>query len=329
MLPSLVLALLAIPVIAVASLVLTLRMRARLTRAEQRLDTLQRWLADRADLEPSAEAPPAALPAPADISAEEKTGTDEPVRPVAEPVPHPPAPTPPPVKAKASLEERFGTQWAVWAGGIALALGGFFLVRYSIEQGWFGPAQRVLLAGLVALALIGAGEWTRRREIKTGIVGLAKAHIPSVLTAAGTAIAYADVYAAYALYGFIGPAVAFVLLGIVALLTLTAALLHGPALAGLGLIGAFATPLIVATEAPNYWALYPRLRHCRRLRPCPGQAMALACHCGDRGKRGLDAACDRRVGRAHAASVLSRRLLHPRRSLHRFGPAVRAQRRAR
>jgi len=104
--------------------------------------------------------------------------------------------------------------------------------------------------------LIGAGEWTRRREIKTGIAGLAKAHIPSVLTAAGTAIAYADVYAAYALYGFIGPAVAFVLLGIVALLTLTAALLHGPALAGLGLIGAFATPLIVATEAPNYWALY-------------------------------------------------------------------------
>ena len=256
MLPSLVLALLAIPVISVASLVLTLRMRARLTRAEQRLDTLQKWLADRADLEPSAEAPPAALPAPADTSAEEKTGTDEPVLPVAEPVPHPPSPTPPPVKAKASLEERFGTQWAVWAGGIALALGGFFLVRYSIEQGWFGPAQRVLLAGLVALALIGAGEWTRRREIKTGIVGLAKAHIPSVLTAAGTAIAYADVYAAYALYGFIGPAVAFVLLGIVALLTLTAALLHGPALAGLGLIGAFATPLIVATEAPNYWALY-------------------------------------------------------------------------
>ena len=105
-----------------------------------------------------------------------------------------------PSRQKPSLEERFGTQWAVWAGGIALALGGFFLVRYSIEQGWFGPAQRVLLAGLVALALIGAGEWTRRREIKTGIVGLAKAHIPSVLTAAGTAIAYADVYAAYALY---------------------------------------------------------------------------------------------------------------------------------
>jgi uncharacterized membrane protein len=256
MFDSLLLALLSIPVIAVVSLVLTLRTRTRLKLIEQRLDTLQRWLAGRADLEPSAEAPPAPLPAPASTSADAKASVDEPGPPAAEPAPEPAAPALPPVKAKASLEERFGTQWAVWAGGIALALGGFFLVRYSIEQGWFGPAQRVLLAGLVALALIGAGEWTRRREIKTGIVGLAKAHIPSVLTAAGTAIAYADVYAAYALYGFIGPAVAFVLLAIVALLTLAAALLHGPALAGLGLIGAFVTPLIVATETPNYWALY-------------------------------------------------------------------------
>ena len=144
----------------------------------------------------------------------------------------------------------------VWAGGIALALGGFFLVRYSIEQGWFGPGARVVLAGIVALALIVAGEWARRREISTGAMGLPKADIPSVLTAAGTAIAYADAYAAYALYGFIGAGVAFVLLGVVALVTLAAALVHGPALAGLGLVGAFLTPLIVSTEQPNYWALY-------------------------------------------------------------------------
>ena len=29
----------------------------------------------------------------------------------------------------------------VLAGGIALALGGFFLVRYSMEQGWLGLAR--------------------------------------------------------------------------------------------------------------------------------------------------------------------------------------------
>ena len=144
----------------------------------------------------------------------------------------------------------------VWAGGIALALGGFFLVRQAIEQGWFGPVFQVLLGAAVAAALIAAGAWTRRHEILTGVTGLPKAHIPSVLTAAGTAIAYADVYAAYAVYDLIGPAVAFVLLGAVALGTLAAALVHGPALAGLGVVGAFITPLIVSTEQPNYWALY-------------------------------------------------------------------------
>src|SRR5262245_60769807 len=50
--------------------------------------------------------------------------------------------------------------------------------------------------------------------------------------------------------------IAFLLLGAVALATLAAALLHGPALAGLGLVGAYLTPLIVSTEVPSYWGLY-------------------------------------------------------------------------
>ena len=37
--------------------------------------------------------------------------------------------------------------------------------------------------------------------------------------------------------------------------TLAAALIHGPALAGLGLAGAYVTPALVASETPNYWAL--------------------------------------------------------------------------
>src|SRR6266702_4482541 len=33
-------------------------------------------------------------------------------------------------------------------------------------------------------------------------------------------------------------------------------MLHGPALAALGLIGAYLTPILVAAPVPNYWALY-------------------------------------------------------------------------
>jgi uncharacterized membrane protein len=158
--------------------------------------------------------------------------------------------------AAASFEERIGTRWVVWIGGLTLALGGFFLVRYSIEAGLLGPGVRVLLGGLFALALLAAGEWTRRKESISTIAALPIANIPAILAAAGTAVAFATVYAAYALYDFLAPASAFVLLGLVALGTLAAALLHGPALAGLGIAGAFVTPILVSSGHPDYWALY-------------------------------------------------------------------------
>ncbi len=139
---------------------------------------------------------------------------------------------------------------------MALALGGIFLVKYSIEAGLIGPRLRLFFGALLAAALVVGGEWARRQKQLAGFAALPAADIPSILTAAGTTVAYATVYAAYGLYGFLDPAFAFVLLGAVALATLGAALLHGPALAALGLVGAFVTPLLVASTAPNYWALY-------------------------------------------------------------------------
>jgi uncharacterized membrane protein len=163
----------------------------------------------------------------------------------------PPLPQPSP-----GFEERIGTRWVVWVGGLTLALGGFFMVRYSIDAGLLGPGVRTFLGGAFAIALLAAGEWTRRKESTSAIEALPIANIPAILTAAGTAVAFATVYAAYALYDFLAPATAFVLLGLVALGTLAAALLHGPALAGLGLAAAFVTPILVSSEKPDFWALY-------------------------------------------------------------------------
>ena len=182
--------------------------------------------------------------------------------PVSDPASEPAAPALPadtPLAAPPSrpgLEERLGTRWVVWIGGLTLALGGLFMVRYSIEQGLIGPGVRVLLGGLFALALLAAGEWTRRKEAVVALPALPIANIPSILTAAGTVVAFATVYASYALYDFLGPAAAFLLLGLVALGTLAAALLHGPALAGLGVAAAFVTPILVSSSRPDYWALY-------------------------------------------------------------------------
>lgn len=152
-----------------------------------------------------------------------------------------------------SLEERLGTRWAVWVGGLALALGGILMVRYSIEQGFFGPDARIVLGFLFAAALVAAGEWLRRAEHGIVVPGLEAAHIPSILTAAGTVTAFGTTYAAHALYGFIGPAFTFVLLGAIGVATMFAAALHGPMLAGLGLAGAYGAPLLVASDKPSPW----------------------------------------------------------------------------
>lgn len=155
--------------------------------------------------------------------------------------------------AQASLEERLGTRWAVWVGGLALALGGLLLVRYSIEQGLIGPHLRIALGAMLALLLAGAGEYMRRRDNDYGLPVEAAAHIPSVLTGAGTVVAFGTAYAAHALYGMIGPAPAFLLLGAIGIAAMLGAALHGPALAGLGLVGAFVAPALVSSPTPNPW----------------------------------------------------------------------------
>ena len=262
-----------IPIATVVGVVMSIVTRGRLRDVERRLASITRRLdgleaaAAATPARPATPVPPAAQeqapqrpePRSAERAAAAATAgkAAAPFAPQAkQPAAPPRVPATPPARPAMGFEERFGTQWVVWIGGLALALGGFFLVRYSIEQGLLGPGVRVTLGALLAIALIGFGEWERRNSRLAGIGALPSADIPSILTAAGTVIAYADIFAAYALYDFLAPSVAFLLLGAVALATLAAALLHGPALAGLGLVGAYVTPLLVASDVPDYWSLY-------------------------------------------------------------------------
>jgi uncharacterized membrane protein len=272
-----VLLVLAAPVLAIIALVKASGINDRLFRLERHLAALETGLAAAPPRTAAPPPQPAARPAP-EAAREAPPQVSSPTPPQSPPPqqpPPPPQPTPPPQAAPASVpptassptapavparevsfEERFGTRWVVWVGGIALALGGIFLVRYAIEQDMIGPRVRIMLGALLALALVIAGEWQRRSERALALPSLPTADIPAILTAAGTTVAYATVYAAYALYGFLPPPIAFVLLGVVALLCLAAALLHGPALAGLGVVGAYLAPMLVASTEPDYWALY-------------------------------------------------------------------------
>jgi uncharacterized membrane protein len=244
---------------------LVLSLRNRLLTSERRLAQLETDLrlsrgqgaplpgAPVAPMRPATEPPPiieqeSASPPPP------RQWTEPPPMPERPPIPEPPplpvawGASPAPARDTRSFEEKLGARWTVWVGGVALALGGLLLVRYSIEQGYFGPAARCVLGLLFGLGLAAAGEVLRRREVAG-----TPTQTPAILTAAGTVAAFGAIYAAHGLYGFIGPALAFIALGLVAIAAILAAAIHGPMLAGLGLVGACAAPLLVSSSQPNPW----------------------------------------------------------------------------
>lgn len=168
------------------------------------------------------------------------------------PTPSPPASEEP----RESLESRLGARWTVWVGGLALALGGVFLVRYSIESGLLGPGPRLVLAAVFGLLLACVGELLRRRALPNLPAAYSNAMVPGMLTAAASVTLLATIYTAHAFYGFIGTIPAFLALALVSLATIGLSLLHGQALAGLGLTGSLVTPALVTSDAPNIGVLF-------------------------------------------------------------------------
>ena len=162
-------------------------------------------------------------------------------------------------KPQQSLESMIGARWPVWVGGLALALGGIFMVKYSIEQGLISPAVRLTMASLFGLVLLALGEWVRRRQSPLDLPALKHALVPGALTAAGSVTLFGAIYAAYGFYDYFGPTLAFALLAIVAMLTVGLSLLHGQALAGLGLLAAMITPALIGSDDPNAWGLFSYL----------------------------------------------------------------------
>src|SRR5580704_6281138 len=129
------LAVLAFPVLAIVALVTAVGARDQARALERRLIALERERAQ-APAAPTFAPPPAAVPQPPPQPRTQIATPPVPAATVAPPPASPPRPAPAPARTepKVTFEEQFGTRWVVWAGGIALALGGFFLVRYSIEQ---------------------------------------------------------------------------------------------------------------------------------------------------------------------------------------------------
>ncbi len=231
------------------------RMSERLEAFERELDELRRSAPAQAPAPPTAEpAPPTPKPAP---PAEPATPPPQPVIPdnwreefpapesaaasrQAEPEPAAVKTSPRPAPAGFDVAAHLERWWMIWLGGLCVALAGIFLARYSIEMGLLGPKARLTLGVILGLALYGGAEWLRRR---TGEVHPAFA----AMAGGGSITLFAVLLSALHLYGFIGPQTTFVLLALVALATMCLAYIHGPALAAIGILGAYVVPILVST----------------------------------------------------------------------------------
>lgn len=144
------------------------------------------------------------------------------------------------------FEDFLGRLLPIWAGGIALAVAGFFLVRYSIEQGLLGPQVRVALGFLFGGALLGAAELAYRNEHR-----VADPRVRQALAGAGLATLYASFYFAGSQYDLIASAIAFLGLAGVTGAAILLSFRFGLPSAILGLVGGFAAPLLVSSDNPN------------------------------------------------------------------------------
>ena len=130
--------------------------------------------------------------------------------------------------------------WMSWLGGLCIALGGVFLARYSIQMGLLGPTGKIISGIATGFSLHFAAEYLRRKT--------AENHLSFTMLAGGGSITiFATLLAALNFYQMFSPMVVFILLAIVATVTMWLARIHGPALAAMGMVGAYIVPLLVST----------------------------------------------------------------------------------
>lgn len=168
--------------------------------------------------------------------------------------PAPVASSPEPVrdvpKTQASIgwEQWVGIRGAAALGGILLALAGLLFFKHAWDQGWATPILRVLTGTAVGLGALVLGEILRRRSFRFS---------PAAVSGGGIVVLYATTWAAFKLYEFIPALIALPLMGVVtAICAVVSVRLRSQLVAVLGLVGGFATPLLLSMPVDNPIGLF-------------------------------------------------------------------------
>ena len=143
------------------------------------------------------------------------------------------------LKPVTNLEERIGGNWLLWVGIVAIVLGTVYFLKLAFENNWVGPSVRVAIGAMFGTGFIYWGEELQKRRYP---------NYGQTVTGGGNAILYLSVYAAFNFYHLIPAPAAFALMILVtATVSALSARYSSLALALVGLIGGFLTPIWLST----------------------------------------------------------------------------------
>ncbi|HVF42124.1 MAG TPA: DUF2339 domain-containing protein, partial [Pyrinomonadaceae bacterium] len=158
---------------------------------------------------------------------------------------------PPPQYApakKRDLESLIGGSWFAWAGILAVIVAVSFFLKLAFDNEWIGPRTQVSIGALGGLALLVVGERLRARGLRA---------YAFVLSGGGILILYLSIYASYNFYPLLDQPAAFLLMALVTTVAvLLAVRLNALAVAILGLVGGFLTPVLISSGRDNEVALF-------------------------------------------------------------------------
>ena len=153
----------------------------------------------------------------------------------------------PEYRKRPAIETKVGLTLVNRIGVITLVLGVAFFFKWAVDNEWIGPTGRVLLGLLAGCLALGAADFLFRKTQKTFAQGI---------TGAGLAIFYLSAYSAFGFYHLVPQGVAFAFLLITTVLGFALSLRYdSPAIAALGLVGGYLTPLLLSTGEDHPWFL--------------------------------------------------------------------------
>lgn len=152
-------------------------------------------------------------------------------------------------RSAAAIEQLLGGRVFAAIGALVVVAGLGFASRLAWNAGLLRPtdAQKCLATAGVGVALLVAGELVRRRFGHRSAAGAFAAGIGALYTAA---------WAAFGLYGLIGPGLSLAMMASVTIAGLAIAVhARSVAVASLALLGAYAAPVLARSEDPAMWTL--------------------------------------------------------------------------